>query len=162
MCYSIASLVGVPPLTGTATLLISITDINDNPPRLLPPLLGSLPAVVTVSAVRGSTVYCFNATDADSSPPNIVFDYSVCSDPHCSDFTLQPGSASAYILCVGCMCLKIYFYQQRNFSTVVFLINLQITMFYNKYLIILLFPEYLEKLERYPCQTFLNAFLLIL
>ena len=93
--------VGVPPLTGTATISVMVIGVNDSPPRLAPPL-PAYPAVVRAAAGHGDPVYCFQAMDPDQAVPSPVqFDYSACTDAHCSDFTLQ---ASGWQLCL------IYFY----------------------------------------------------
>ncbi len=80
---------GTPPLTGSATLSITVNDINDNPPRFAG--FCPDPAVVQHDAVLDSQVFIFcptdDDTDANGPPFQLEFD---CNDMFCQDFRFEP------------------------------------------------------------------------
>ena len=61
------------PLSSTATLVVTVTDINDNSPTCNPSVYG---ASINESVVIGTTVAQLNCTDADLSP-NIITSYAI-------------------------------------------------------------------------------------
>ena len=61
------------PLSSTGTLVVSVTDINDNSPSCNPSVYG---ASINESVVIGTTVAQLNCTDADLSP-NIINSYTI-------------------------------------------------------------------------------------
>jgi len=86
-CVVVYVFAGTPSQTGSATLLVTVTDANDNAPSLV--FDPSVPLVVPASTTNGQRVLCFNATS-----PNVLqnpvyqFNY-VCNSPHCTDFSLS-------------------------------------------------------------------------
>ncbi|KAJ7379359.1 Protocadherin Fat 4 [Desmophyllum pertusum] len=63
----------VSPLSSTATLVVTITDINDNAPSCIPCIYG---ASINESVAIGTTVAQLNCSDADLSP-NIISSYAI-------------------------------------------------------------------------------------
>ena len=63
----------ISPLSSTATLVVTVTDINDNAPSCLPCIYG---ATINESVAIGTTIAQLNCSDADLSP-NIVNSYVI-------------------------------------------------------------------------------------
>lgn len=84
---------GEPPLTGTATLAVSVIGINDSPPTvqlLLDRTAGGKPYVSADTKI-GTKLLQFMASDPDnetSSTPQLSYDSSC---PNCDAFRLQSG-----------------------------------------------------------------------
>ncbi|KAK8742463.1 hypothetical protein OTU49_001892, partial [Cherax quadricarinatus] len=84
---------GVPPLSATATLTITVTDVNDCPPRLLPPTLlhvaeGGPPTLLGVITATDHDVWAlghgppFNLSLAPSNPDHVLSHISLTFDSH--------------------------------------------------------------------------------
>ena len=80
---------GEPPQTGTATLTVTVDDLNDNAPDFVPP---TPRPTVSATALMNSEVARFDIYDPDSEEngPPFTLEY-ICNDPACQDFTLQSG-----------------------------------------------------------------------
>lgn len=85
---------GIPPLTGTATLTIGITDMSDEPPHLAEPTTH----FVTENTDPNPSVFSISAEDRDRNPRfGAPFNFSLpcnnncpCVDnPTCDSFSLQ-------------------------------------------------------------------------
>ena len=63
----------ISPLSSTATLIVTVTDINDNAPSCVPCIYG---ASVNESVAIGTTVAQLNCSDADLSP-NTISSYAI-------------------------------------------------------------------------------------
>ena len=63
----------ISPLSSTATLVVTVTDINDNAPSCLPCIYG---ASINESVAVGTTVAQLNCSDEDLSP-NLISSYSI-------------------------------------------------------------------------------------
>ncbi|XP_042231102.1 putative neural-cadherin 2 [Homarus americanus] len=98
---------GSPPLSSTATLTITITDVNDSPPRLLPPTVFHIPegAPATRLGVLKATdddLWAlghgppFNLTLAPSNPPHVLCYINLEFIPH-----LDSGRGGAEVWTVG-------------------------------------------------------------
>ena len=61
------------PLSSTATLVVTVTDVNDNAPNCLPCIYG---ASINESVAMGTTIAQLNCSDADLSP-NIINSYAI-------------------------------------------------------------------------------------
>lgn len=61
------------PLSSTATLVVTVTDINDNAPSCNPSIHG---ASIIESVAIGTTIAQLNCSDADLSP-NIISSYAI-------------------------------------------------------------------------------------
>lgn len=81
----------VSPLSSTATLVITITDVNDNAPSCDPSIYG---ASVKESVAKGTTIVQLSCSDVDLSP-NVI-----------SSYAITIGEKSR--LCCSCfLCLKL-------------------------------------------------------
>jgi len=88
---------GEPPLTGTATVYVTVGDVNDNAPMFRE----SYAPVVPADATRGQTIMEFQASDADLPENGPPFDFSLeCNDIECGDFdfVFEPGTESYFWL----------------------------------------------------------------
>ncbi|XP_071534242.1 putative neural-cadherin 2 [Panulirus ornatus] len=84
---------GQPPLTATATLTITVTDVNDSPPVLLPPTLfhvteGAAPTLLGALTATDHDVWAlghgppFNLSLAPSNPAHVFAYMKLNFDPH--------------------------------------------------------------------------------
>ena len=75
-------------MTGTGTLILNLSDVNDNAPRFAEDYTPWVPK----AAQAGDVVLQFSATDPDTPPngPPFKFTYE-CNDSEfeCTDFSLQ-------------------------------------------------------------------------
>nr|XP_045606773.1 putative neural-cadherin 2 [Procambarus clarkii] len=107
----VAKIVGVdhgrPPLTATATLTITVTDVNDSPPVLLPPTLfhvteGAAPTLLGALTATDHDVWAlghgppFNFSLAPTNPAHVLAHISLKFDPH-----LDSGRGGAEVWTVG-------------------------------------------------------------
>ena len=77
---------GTPPMTGTAMVLLTVVDANDNAPSII--FDPAWPLVVKATTQSGDKVVCFNASNPDTSHnPSYFFNY-VCNSGPCKDFNL--------------------------------------------------------------------------
>ena len=84
--YSSFSSTGVPPQTGTATLVVTVVDVNDNKPEL-PEEYNNV--VVRQTTQKDALVASFRASDRDSAKNGPPFDFTWnCNAPECTDFRL--------------------------------------------------------------------------
>ena len=79
---------GTPPLSTSATLTVSVTDVNDNPPQFTQ---DSYAASVPEDILPGSMILTVTATDADSSS-NAAVTYSLAGGS--TDFEVDPTNGS--------------------------------------------------------------------
>ena len=92
----VSYLSGMPRLTGTATIAVSIIDANDNAPVIT--YLPNYPLVVRATAQQGDRVFCFTAEEPDMSlHPSFTFNY-LCNSPHCNDFALRQTGGYFYVI----------------------------------------------------------------
>ena len=87
MCHHVSSL-GEPAQTGTATLVITVTDINDNAPQLQADPVISVPQGLGAGDVV-ARFYISDLDTDDSGPPQLE---SMCNTAECAGFTLRSGS----------------------------------------------------------------------
>ncbi|XP_071534252.1 neural-cadherin-like [Panulirus ornatus] len=98
---------GAPPLTATATLTITVTDVNDCAPRLLPPTVlhvaeGGAPALLGVLTATDSDVWAlghgppFTFSLAPTNPAHVLAHISLSLDPQ-----LDSGRGGAELWAVG-------------------------------------------------------------
>ena len=91
MTLNVTMFAGTPPQTGTATLVVTLNDLNDHAPDFLPDMR---PGLVGASTTAGQEVLRFTAMDLDSAEngPPFTFTYA-CNDVQCQDFDFQflPG-----------------------------------------------------------------------
>ncbi|KAK8742316.1 hypothetical protein OTU49_001798, partial [Cherax quadricarinatus] len=107
----VARIVGVdrgrPPLTATATLTITVTDVNDSPPVLLPPTLfhvteGAAPTLLGALTATDHDVWAlghgppFNLSLAPTNPAHVLAHIALKFDPH-----LDSGRGGAEVWTVG-------------------------------------------------------------
>lgn len=73
-------------MTGTATLNVEVTDINDNAPDFP----ANMPQVtVGPSTTEGSVVTTFTVVDPDSQANGAPFTVTYCTSQDCDRFTMQ-------------------------------------------------------------------------
>ncbi|XP_071534107.1 uncharacterized protein [Panulirus ornatus] len=100
---------GAPPLTATATLTITVTDVNDCAPRLLPPTVlhvaeGGAPTLLGVLTATDSDVWAlghgppFTFSLAPTNPAHVLAHISLSFDPH-----LDSGRGGAELWTVGAL-----------------------------------------------------------
>ena len=77
---------GTPSLTGSVTLVIIVTDANDNAPSIV--FDPAWPLVVSAATQNGQTVFCFNATQQIVSQNSAYSLSYVCNSAPCRDFNL--------------------------------------------------------------------------
>ena len=85
---------GTPPLTGTATLLVTVGNADDSAPTLRSRLPVD-PIPVPTNSNKGQQVQCLNVYDPDNVNNNNNFNYQLdCTglfSERCSDFTISQG-----------------------------------------------------------------------
>ncbi|KAG7168235.1 Neural-cadherin-like 9, partial [Homarus americanus] len=107
----VAKIVGVdrgrPPLSATATLTITVTDVNDSPPVLLPPTVfhvteGAAPTLLGSLTATDHDVWAlghgppFNLSLAPTNPAHVLAHINIKFDPH-----LDSGRGGAEVWTVG-------------------------------------------------------------
>lgn len=80
---------GSPPQTGSATVKVMITDVNDNGPVLTP---DNSIGYVSENEPINTSIMVLTATDADQSPNGAPFTYKIVGGPHREFVTLDESS----------------------------------------------------------------------
>ncbi|XP_012811431.2 protocadherin-23 [Xenopus tropicalis] len=81
---------GSPPLQSHKTLLLSVTDLNDQPPMFLQP--EGYQATISEATSIGTAVLMLKAQDLDEDGPNSRVTYSLQESQNSSSFILEPGT----------------------------------------------------------------------
>nr|XP_018915731.1 PREDICTED: cadherin-related tumor suppressor [Bemisia tabaci] len=79
--------VGSPPETGSATVKITITDVNDNGPMFDPP---NVVGYITENELPNTSIMTLNAVDADLPPNGAPFTYRLVGGRHKELVSIEP------------------------------------------------------------------------